>query len=158
MKKEYELYFAYGSNLYKKQMKKRCRSSVALFKANKKNARICFPVKSKMRENMGVASIQYKRGSIVEGVVYQLTRHDMENLDKFEGNGKRYTRKRVYVSLNDNSKKLAWTYIAQTDSPDEYRPSVKYLSLIIKGAKEHKLSKKYIKHLTNFSGQKPFNE
>ena len=142
-----EFYFAYGSNLFQKQMKKRCPSSVALYKATKINSRLCFPLKSKNRENMGVASINYELGSIVEGVIYRLSREDLEILDKFEGNGKRYTRKKIFIRLKDESKKLVWTYIASTAGSVEHAPSKNYLELIIMGAKEHKLSKQYLQAL-----------
>ena len=147
MKNSYEFYFAYGSNLLKKQIKRRCPSSITLCKASKENARLCFPVRSKMRENMGVASIKFEKGSTVEGIIYQLTPEDLENLDKYEGNGKRYRRKKIFVRLNDRSKKLVWSYLALSDSPNEFRPSDNYLGLIIKGAKEHNLTKGYIENI-----------
>ena len=152
MKNSYELYFAYGSNLLKKQIERRCPSSITLCKASRENSRLCFPVRSIKRENMGVASIKFEKGSIVEGVIYQLTLEDLENLDKHEGNGRRYRRKKIFVRSNNNSKKLAWSYIALTDNSNDYRPSENYLGLIIKGAKEHNLSKEYIKNLIRYAG------
>lgn len=128
-------------------MKKRCPSSTALCTASKENTGLCYPVKSEKRENMGVASIRYEQGRKVEGVIYRLTLEDLENLDKFEGNCKRYNRKKIYVSLSDNLKKLVWTYIAASDSSNYNRPSEQYLGLIIEGAKENNLSQEYINYL-----------
>jgi len=50
----------------------------------------------------------------------------------------------VFVNLNDNKKKLVWTYIAISDHKENYPPSVAYLNLILAGAEEHNLSKNYI--------------
>jgi len=144
MKNKYQLYFAYGSNLNFTQMKKRCPSAKVVSKAKKLNYTLCFPIISKKRENMGVASIKKSKGNIVEGVLYLISSMDLLQLDKFEAIGQRYKRKKVFVNLNDNKKKLVWTYIAISDHKENYPPSVAYLNLILAGAEEHNLSKNYI--------------
>ena len=53
------LYFAYGSNLHHKQMKKRCKDSIFLKKINLKDFKLTF--RSKYR----AADIEYKKKSIV---------------------------------------------------------------------------------------------
>lgn len=144
MKNKYQLYFAYGSNLNFTQMKKRCPSAKVVSKAKKLNYTLCFPIISKKWGNKGVASIKKSKGDIVEGVLYLISSMDLLQLDKFEANGHRYERKKVYVSLNNNIKKLTWTYIAISDHKVNYPPSVAYLNIILAGAEEHNLSKNYI--------------
>jgi len=80
---------------------------------------------------------------------------DLFQLDKFEANGHRYERKKVYVSLNNNIKKLTWTYIAISDHLENNLPSDSYLNLIISGASEQKLSKKYIERLKRGESDSP---
>ncbi len=144
MKNEYQLYFAYGSNLNFTQMKKRCPSAKVVSKAKKLNYTLCFPIISKKWGNKGVASIKKSKGDIVEGVLYLISSMDLLQLDKFEANGHRYERKKVYVSLDKNIKKLTWTYIAISDHKENYPPSMAYLNIILAGAEEHNLSKNYI--------------
>ena len=144
MKKLYQLYFAYGSNLNLTQIKKRCPSAKVVSKAKKLNYKLCFPIISIKRNNKGVASIKKSRGSYVEGVLYLISSKDLFQLDKFEASGRRYERKKVYVTLKDKRKRAAWTYIAISDHKENFPPSVTYLNLILDSAKEHKLSRSYI--------------
>ena len=145
--KTLDFYFAYGSNLFQQQMESRCPTFKFISLASKKNSMLCFPVRSKKRENMGVASIKHKPGSIVEGVIYALGGNDLEKLDQFEAKGINYNRKKIFVTLSDNSSMLVWTYIANSDHSEEFRPSKDYLDLIIRGAVQHGLSKNYIEFL-----------
>ena len=140
----YELYFAYGSNLNFTQMRKRCPSAKFYSKAKKLNYKLCFPIISKKRGNKGVASIKKSRSSFVEGVLYLISSKDLFQLDKFEANGQRYERKKVYVTLKNKGKRAAWTYIAISDHKNNYPPSLTYRNLILKGAEEHKFSNNYI--------------
>jgi len=147
MNNQYQLYFAYGSNLNYSQMKKRCHTAEVVSRARKLNHKLCFPIISKNRGNMGVASIKKSKGNTVEGVIYSISNKDLQTLDKFEASGHRYKRKKVFVNLNEDKKKLVWTYIAISDHVENYLPSDSYLNLIISGAKEHRLPKKYIERI-----------
>ena len=147
MKIEIELYFAYGSNLNYRQMRERCPSAEVLSKAKKYNYELCFPLISKKRGNKGVASIKKLRGSVVEGVVYRISKNDFLELDKFEADGLRYQRKKVFVKLKGNIQKLVWTYIANSSHEENFKPGNDYLNLILSGAEQHMLSKNYIKNI-----------
>ena len=141
---QYHYYFAYGSNLNFRQMKKRCPGTRIISRAEKNNHTLCFPMVSSMRGNSGVASIKKSKGNTVEGVVYRITAEDMKSLDEFEALGKRYTRKKIYIFKPGNIKKLVWTYVAISDHQNNFRPSAEYLDLILSGAKFHKLSNGYM--------------
>ena len=129
-----ELYFAYGSNLLYKQMQKRCPSATFFSKAVKHNYKLSFPIVSIKRNSSGVASIKKDKDSIVEGVIYKLSKEDLLKLDKYEALGIRYNRKRVYVNLNKKRKKLVWTYIAVSNHSIDCQPSKVYMNLIVNGA------------------------
>jgi gamma-glutamylcyclotransferase (GGCT)/AIG2-like uncharacterized protein YtfP len=136
-------------------MKKRCPSAKVVSKAKKLNYKLCFPIISQKRGNKGVASIKKSKGNVVEGALYHISSMDLLQLDKFEANGHRYERKKVYVSLKNNIKKLVWTYIAISDHLENNLPSDLYLNLFISGASEQKLSKKYIERLKRGKAYSP---
>ena len=91
-----------------------------------------------------MASIKKSEGDIVEGVVYQISKEDLDKLDKYEALGKRYLRKKIFVTKPGKIKRLVWTYIAIGNHMKNYPPSGEYLDLILTSAKYHKLSKNYI--------------
>jgi gamma-glutamylcyclotransferase (GGCT)/AIG2-like uncharacterized protein YtfP len=72
------LYFAYGSNLNLFQMKRRCKNSVFLKKINLKDFKLTF--RSKYR----AADIEYKKGSIVPGGMFEISNSDEKKLDIYE--------------------------------------------------------------------------
>ena len=72
------LYFAYGSNLNHFQMKRRCKDSIFLKKINLKDFSLTF--RSKYR----AADIEYKKGSIVPGGLFEISKSDEKKLDVYE--------------------------------------------------------------------------
>ena len=72
------LYFAYGSNLHHKQMKRRCKDSIFLKKINLKDFKLTF--RSKYR----AADIEYKKKSIVPGGLFEISKNDEKKLDVYE--------------------------------------------------------------------------
>ena len=72
------LYFAYGSNLHHEQMKKRCSGCKYLKKYILQDYRLTF------RSELCVADIEYKKGSSVQGALYEITDKDENCLDKYE--------------------------------------------------------------------------
>ena len=72
------LYFAYGSNLNHFQMKRRCKDSVFIKKINLKDFNLTFRSKYK------AADIEYKKGSIVPGGLFEISMSDEKKLDVYE--------------------------------------------------------------------------
>ena len=72
------LYFAYGSNLHHLQMKRRCKDSVFLKKINLKDFKLTF--RSKYR----AADIEKKKGSLVPGGLFEISKSDEKKLDVYE--------------------------------------------------------------------------
>ena len=140
-------YFAYGSNLTLKQMKDRCPGARKIGIGRLYGYEICFPRKSSSREGKGVASIYEKGGRFVEGVLFKLTSSDWNRLDKYEDVPNSYIRKSVTISMDDGTEIPAETYSAVPMKGAPFKPSTKYLNLIISGAEENGLSRDYINKL-----------
>ena len=133
------LYFAYGSNLNHFQMKKRCKDSVFLKKINLKDFKLTF--RSKYR----AADIEYKKGSLVPGGLYEISKNDEKKLDVYEDYPNLY--KKYY--FNYQSKKIM-TYMMVEKSLFKF-PSKRYLNIVQKGYKDCKLDFSYLqKALKNF--------
>ena len=139
------LYFAYGSNMHPGQMRKRCPGCTFVVPARLRDYRLTFSRLSTSRRGGGVAHIQPATGSLVEGVVWDITERHRDSLDEYEGYPTAYTRKDVVVEAFDGRTLTAFAYVAR--SAGEYRPSRRYLTQIIEGAKAHGLSAGYIAFL-----------
>jgi len=136
-------YFAYGSNLSKKQMEQRCPDSKVYQVALLKNFQLEFP-RFSQKIKCGVASILPANGSDVWGVIYNISGPDLISINKYEGVAfKCYYPEIVQLELNNGSNVSALTYIAFRES-DFVPPSDEYTKLIVEGAKDFKLPEEYI--------------
>jgi gamma-glutamylcyclotransferase (GGCT)/AIG2-like uncharacterized protein YtfP len=124
-------YFAYASNLNRKQMKQRCPDSKPMFTATLPNYKLVFVGWS--REWRGAkATIKLTRGEKVIGAVYDCSELCMQKLDKFESN---YNKLKVMVFNEDGDSVEAVTYI-KSGQMDEGKPSAEYLSVIQQGYRD----------------------
>lgn len=78
------IYFAYGSNLCKEQMKTRCPLAEPIRAAKLEGYRLAFVGYSKQWGG-GVASVKPSEKSFVQGALYRLTESDEKSLDRYEG-------------------------------------------------------------------------
>ena len=127
-------YFAYGSNLNKKQMKERCPDSKPMFMATLRNYKLVFVGWSRQWRG-GVASIKPFRGERVLGAVYELSDRDLRRLDSYEGYPSSSNRLNVTVFDEDGNPLEAITYI-KLEQSEETQPSREYLSLIQQGYRD----------------------
>ena len=133
------LYFAYGSNLHHFQMKRRCKDSIFVKKINLKDFRLTF--RSKYR----AADIEPKKGSIVPGGLFEISKSDEKKLDIYEDFPILY--KKIYFD-NDSQKIMAYSMVKKSLF---IYPSKRYLDVIKQGYKDCKLDIKYLeKALRNF--------
>ena len=126
------LYFAYGSNLNHFQMKKRCKESIFLKKINLKDFKLTF--RSKYR----AADIEYKKGSLVPGGLFQISKCDEKKLDVYEDYPVLY--KKYYFNYYE---KNVMTYVMVKKSRFMF-PTKKYLNIVMQGYKDCDLNKKYL--------------
>jgi len=126
------LYFAYGSNLHHKQMKRRCKDSVFLKKINLKDFKLTF--RSKYR----AADIEYKKKSFVPGGLYEISKNDEKKLDIYEDYPTLY--KKYYFYYYG---KKVMTYTMPKKSQFRF-PTERYLNVVKRGYKDCGLNNKYL--------------
>ncbi len=127
-------YFAYGSNLNKKQMLERYPDSKPLFVATLRNYKLVFVGWSRQWRG-GITSIKPFRGERVLGALYELSDRDLRRLDSYEGYPGNYNRLKVTVFDEDSEPVEAITYIKSQQS-EETQPSKDYLSLVQQGYRD----------------------
>ena len=127
-------YFAYGSDLDRKQMLERCPDSKPEFVANLSNYKLIFVGWSRKWRG-GVASIKPFRGEKVLGAIYEISERDLRRLDKHEGYPALYTRVNITVTneFGDLIEAVTYTKIGQLE---EAKPSREYLSAIQQGYRD----------------------
>ena len=118
------LYFAFGSNLNRKQIKRRCKNSRFISRHILKNYQHVF------RGIYGAADIQRKKESSVLGAIYDINKVDEKKLDAYEEFPKVYVKKYFKIW----GKKVMFYYMPCKTKQTE--PSRRYLSSIIQGYKD----------------------
>jgi len=118
------LYFAFGSNLNRKQIKRRCKNSRFISRHILKNYQLVF------RSKYGAADIQRKKGSSVLGAIYDISKADEKKLDVYEEFPKVYVKKYFKIL----GKKVMFYYMSSKTKQTE--PSRRYLNSIIQGYKD----------------------
>jgi len=106
-------YFAYGSNLNRKQMRERCPDSKPMFVATLHNYKLVFVGWARQWRG-GVATIKSFRGDRVLGAIYEL---------------------KVKVTDEDGEPIEAVTYI-KAGRLEETQPSQEYLAVIQQGYRD----------------------
>ena len=131
-------YFAYGSNLGRKQMSERCHDAKPRFVATLLNYKLIFAGWSRKWRG-GVASIKPFRDGKVIGGVYEVSERDLRSLDKHEGYPTVYDRRNVVVITKDGEPVEAVTYIKREQS-EETQPSPEYLEFLRQGYKDWRIA------------------
>jgi phage replication-related protein YjqB (UPF0714/DUF867 family)/gamma-glutamylcyclotransferase (GGCT)/AIG2-like uncharacterized protein YtfP len=130
-------YFAYGSNLCVQQMARRCPDAV-------NPRRAVLADHDWLINQRGVATVEPFDGTQVHGVVWDLTDHDLSNLDRAESVPAHYSRGQMTVHT-EHGPSEAWVYIDHRVDPGPPRPG--YLERIIDGALHHGLPQNWIDFL-----------
>jgi gamma-glutamylcyclotransferase len=124
-------YFAYASNLSKKQMKSLCPDSQPRFTATLPNYKLVFTGWSRTYRG-GLATIKSFRGEKVRGAIYEVGEACLRQLDKWETG---YIRFNVNVFDEDNQPHQAITYI-KSGQLEESMPSQAYGEIIRQGYRD----------------------
>ncbi len=127
-------YFAYGSNLDRKQMLERCPDSKPRFVATLPNYKLVFVGWSREWRG-GVATLRAFRGEKVRGAVYEVSDRDLRRLDSYEGYPGSANRLNANVFNEDGEAIQAVTYI-KTGKLEETQPSMEYLSVMRQGYRD----------------------
>ena len=126
-------YFAYGSNLHRLQMKKRCPNCRYIKKITLNNYQLTF------RSKYGAADIEKKIGKKVYGALYVISKQAEKRLDVYEEYPILY--KKMYFKYGNKS---VMTYIMPKKTK-LVSPSTRYLNVIKQGYKDCKLNIKSLK-------------
>ena len=126
------LYFAYGSNLHRLQMKKRCKDSIFLKKINFKNFRLTF-------RNM-YADVEYKKNLMITGALFEISKSDEKKLDIYEDYPVLY--KKYYFTYY-GKKVMTYTMTKKTSFTF---PTERYLNIVKCGYKDCDLDNSYLKN------------
>lgn len=127
-------YFAYASNLNRKQMQERCPDSQPRFTATLPNYKLVFLGWSREWRG-GKASIRPFRGEKVLGAVYDISEQCLRRLDRYEGYPADYDRLRVTVFNEDGEAIQTIAYI-KTGRSEETKPSPEYLAVVQQGYRD----------------------
>jgi len=130
-------YFAYASNLNKKQMQERCPDSKPKFTAILPNYKIVFVGWSRQWRGATV-SIKPFRDERVRGAIYEISEQCLRRLDKYEGYPTNYNHLKVTVFNEDNEPIEAITYI-KSGQLDEASPSKEYVVVIQQGYRDWRI-------------------
>jgi len=120
----------------------------------KKDSPILTPAKNtvlaELSDKMAFANVEYKKDSVVEGVVYLIDRVYIEKLDKYEGVNKpipNYTRVELKAK-KDGEDIPVWVYVANKDLvKDGLKPTKEYMNHLLGG--RDMLSKEWVLMLEN---------
>ena len=148
------LYFAYASNLSKEYMLSRCPESIPIKKVILKNHKLVFNE---------LADIVPQENSLVLGVIYLISKQELEQLDKLEGYPDLYERK--IVEVEDEKGNLYDAVVYTMVEKDIKLPPSHYYEILLKGYEDWNISKEYLelakneaKGMGTFDSEEGFNE
>jgi len=142
-------YFAFGSNLNRRQFAARCPGSRPVSRATLRGWRLAFrlpaappchvripgrPGAAQAGGN-GHADIVRQKGGVVHGALYEVTDGDLAALDRYEGAPVYYHRITVFVKDGDGQMHRALAYKMRNDAADEL-PSLSYALTIVRGCRD----------------------
>jgi gamma-glutamylcyclotransferase len=123
------LVLAYGSNLDLEQMLARCPSARAAGRATLADYALVFGGYSH-RWGGGVASLVRARGGSAEGVIFRVTRADVESLDSHEGVPFAYERVARWVVDECGRRRRVQLYLQPEESFGRGLPGQRYFAVL----------------------------
>jgi gamma-glutamylcyclotransferase len=127
-------YFAYASNMSRKQMAERCPEAKAKAVATLPNFMLVFTGYSRLRKG-ALASIKGSKGDKVIGGVYEIGEAGLRKLDKCENYPVDYKHLDVRVYTDSGETYDAVTFI-KARQEEEGQPSAEYRAIIQQGYRD----------------------
>ncbi len=127
-------YFAYDTNIDRKQMTTRCPDAKPKYSAILPNYKLIFAGWSRQLKS-SVATIKRQTNQKVLGGIYEISPADMKRLDRYVGYPDIFNRIKVSVWADSDTPLEAETYIL-INQTQETPPSKEYLAIIQKGFKD----------------------
>ncbi|MDO3378226.1 gamma-glutamylcyclotransferase family protein [Geoalkalibacter halelectricus] len=134
------LYFAYGHNMDPDILAQRGVAFERVCTGKVRGVRLVFHKPG--ADGTGKADLQDHRGSVVEGVVYEVPEESLANLDVYEGVDKGHYRRQL-VKVQTFKGELECVVYRAAKFKSGLKPSRAYLDALIRGAERHGLSEEY---------------
>lgn len=125
-------YLAYGSNLNKEQMARRCPGAVPVGTGHLDNYELVF--------RRGYLTIEPKDGGFVPVGCWMIEDDDEERLDHYEGYPKFYYKEDFRIACEDGKTRLFMAYIMQDGHPLQV-PSDHYFYTVMQGYRDFGLDR-----------------
>ena len=128
-------YFAYGSNMSEDRMINRGLQPKGKQVAFLDNYKFIINKRSYKNPQIGYANVKPSKGSIVEGILYEVKNNELNLLDRFEGSPKHYNRQILNLRLSNGTIVEGVVYIANFGwtSPKQLKTTTKYKNYILEG-------------------------
>ena len=140
------LYFSYGSFLDSDTLRRHCPNAIYKGKAILPNWELQFNFMS-LTYKGGVTGIEPATARLVRGVLYEVNNEELLNLDSIEGIPEGiYYRQTIYV-IDESGKAVKTATYRTTNPKGPFKPTKRYIGLMISGAKECGLDPDYVKEL-----------
>ena len=140
--------FSYGSNMYSKRLIKRVPSAKILCTGKSQGFKVEFYKRSEDESGKATLIRTKNKSDIIWGTISSILKKEKHLLDKAEGLGKGYNEKHIPIKTETGEDICPIAYIADDSYIDkELIPYSWYKTLVIEGAKENGLPKKYIEIL-----------
>ncbi len=136
------LYFAYGSNMQRAAMQRRCQGARAIGPARLDGYRFFVGID-------GWGSVRPKPGDIVHGVLWRLTPRDLAALNAYEMLHKGLYDVRCLAVRSGPRRVPAMIYLLRRRNAG--RPKPGYVEMIAAAAREWKLPEAYVKSVERWS-------
>ncbi len=145
------LVFAYGSNMCLQRMQSRVPTAMAVTIGYVSHRKLAFRKRSEDGSAKADAVSTPSRNDRVWGVVYRLEKREKPLLDRHEFLGIGYDQDMVEV-VHEEGTVQAWMYVARSTAVDtSLFPYVWYHDLVVYGAFQHGLPKRYVDYLKSFA-------
>lgn len=138
------LYFAYGANMDEETLAERGVQYSRVCTGKVRHVRLAFCKPGD--DGTGKADLQDQKGSVVEGVVYEVPEVSLANLDVYEGVERGHYRRQAVVVQTSRGELECVAYRAAKFRTG-LKPSPSYLRAITRGAEAHRLSVDYVTFL-----------
>lgn len=140
--------FSYGSNMYSKRLIKRVKSANILGIGKSQGFKIEFSKRSKDKSGKATLIRTTNKSDIIWGTISTILKKEKHLLDEAEGLREGYNEEHIPIKTKTGKDICPITYIAEDSYIDKKLiPYSWYKTLVIEGAKENRLPKKYIEKL-----------
>jgi cation transport regulator ChaC len=146
------LYFAYGINMDIESLGLRGVTFEKVINGRARDYRLVFDKPA--ADGSGRADLQDDRGSVVEGVVWEVPDADLERIAVYEGADQGHYRGTEIVVQTPRGELTCLAYRA-AKFRSGLKPAPDYLAAIVRGAETHGLSPDYIRFLRSHATAAP---